>query len=296
MRSLPIGLISEHGGDLDLTGEPAKPILLKNAMDPKSIARLADYPTPRLVSPVRKIVFKILAHDQGWGGEGGDNEYDNSWTWFEAGLERFEAGMIGKLSVIVSSSRELRRLTKSIPVEGQPGEAVSLKYDALRPVYPDLGTPEAKQAGRSRNAEAEGFDEFVQQLSQLNTNSGNGSGAHAQNTAATDASGSGNNEQAPESQYGHTLQAHPAWCVHRNKRANREWQQHIVVWSCDDDIKEDSDGGKALAEEGRGRATGNGEFVRNLKLGDVVTLWAKARFGGWANSVKSASIDVYWAV
>lgn len=81
---------------MDLTGKPARPIQLKNAMDPKSIARLADYPTPPLVSPVRKIVFKILAHDQGWGGEGGDNEYDNSWTWFEAGLERFEAGMIGK--------------------------------------------------------------------------------------------------------------------------------------------------------------------------------------------------------
>jgi hypothetical protein len=58
----------------------------------------------------------------------------------------------------------------------------------------------------------------------------------------------------------------------------------------------DSIDGKKLDEEGRGRATGNGEYVRNLKVGDVVTLWGKARYGGWVNYVEEVKIDVYWAV
>jgi hypothetical protein len=54
--------------------------------------------------------------------------------------------------------------------------------------------------------------------------------------------------------------------------------------------------GTALEEQGRGRDTGTGEFVRNLKLGDVVTVWAKARFPQWVNVVEQVKIDVYWAV
>lgn len=52
----------------------------------------------------------------------------------------------------------------------------------------------------------------------------------------------------------------------------------------------------ALAEIGRGKATGDGEFVRNLKLGDIVTVWAKARFPGWVNYVDRVKVDVYWAI
>jgi len=51
-----------------------------------------------------------------------------------------------------------------------------------------------------------------------------------------------------------------------------------------------------LEEQGRGRGTGNGEFVRDLRLGDVVTVWGMARFGAWVNNVEAVKIDVYWAV
>ncbi|KKF95719.1 hypothetical protein CFO_g1928 [Ceratocystis platani] len=46
---------------------------------------------PGLTYPVRKLVFTIWSHDQGWASEGRDptNVYNNSWTWFEVGLERF---------------------------------------------------------------------------------------------------------------------------------------------------------------------------------------------------------------
>ncbi len=46
----------------------------------------------------------------------------------------------------------------------------------------------------------------------------------------------------------------------------------------------------------RGKATGNGEFVRSLEVGDVVTLWARARFPGWFIKVKDVEIDMFWAV
>lgn len=56
---------------------------------------MADYPLPKLQGPVRKIVFNITSHDQGWSSETG-GLYENSWTWFEAGLERLESNEIGK--------------------------------------------------------------------------------------------------------------------------------------------------------------------------------------------------------
>ena len=79
-----------------------------------------------------------------------------------------------------------------------------------------------------------------------------------------------------------------------------------MVWSYTDDIiyppSEESDEPvdirvvSELEECGRGKSTGDGEFVRNLKLGDIVTVWAKARFPGWTNHVERVKVDVYWAV
>ena len=63
-----------------------------------------------------------------------------------------------------------------------------------------------------------------------------------------------------------------------------------------DNILADSDEGKNLEAIGRGRATGNGEFVRGLQMGDVVTLWAKARFLAWTNRFQDVSVKVYWAM
>ncbi|KAF6792649.1 hypothetical protein CMUS01_16143, partial [Colletotrichum musicola] len=51
-----------------------------------------------------------------------------------------------------------------------------------------------------------------------------------------------------------------------------------------------------LVDFGRGRGTGTGRFVRSLKLGDVVTVWGKARFGGWTNNVEFVKVEIYWAI
>lgn len=72
-------------------------------------------------------------------------------------------------------------------------------------------------------------------------------------------------------------------------------QEHRVEWSWTDDV-DDEAGALALTQEGRGRDTGNGEFVRGLRLGDVVTVWAKSRFPAWVNYVESVKVEVYWAV
>ncbi|CAK7273472.1 hypothetical protein SEPCBS57363_005670 [Sporothrix epigloea] len=52
----------------------------------------------------------------------------------------------------------------------------------------------------------------------------------------------------------------------------------------------------ALDDVGRGSDTGDGSFVRNLRVGDVVTVWAKSRHNVWENVVRSIAVDVYWAV
>ncbi len=78
--------------------------------------------------------------------------------------------------------------------------------------------------------------------------------------------------------------------------ADTDFHEHRVTWSWTDCVDPDSDEALELEKQGRGKATATGEFVRNLKLGDVVTVWAKSRFPGWVNYVKSVKVDVYWAM
>ena len=180
---------------------------------------------PTLEHPVRKIVWKIRSRDQGWGGSTSDhNTYRGSWTWFEAGLERFEA----------DSQNE-----EALP--SPPFEA-----DTLNSIYP---------VAESTTIDMRGV-------------------AH----------------------HRFPLAPHPQYTVQRNRTASRNMQDYEVVWSWTDSIDSKSLDGERIDERGRGAASGNGEFVRSLKLGDVVTLWGKARFMSWANNVESASVSVYWTL
>lgn len=88
----------------------------------------------------------------------------------------------------------------------------------------------------------------------------------------------------------------PAHQVQSNCVAATRINEHRVEWSYLDDIDPESPEADRLVEIGRGRATGNGKFVRSLKLGDVVTLWAQARFAAWQNIVERVQVDVYWVV
>lgn len=71
---------------------------------------------------------------------------------------------------------------------------------------------------------------------------------------------------------------------------------HTITWTSQDDTASDSPEAEDLALFGRGAGTGDGSFVRNLEVGDVITVWAKSRFPGWVNNVYSVKVSVYWAV
>lgn len=93
----------------------------------------------------------------------------------------------------------------------------------------------------------------------------------------------------------HPLHPRPDYTIQRNKTAQRKATTHRVVWSWDDGMANQHTA-EELDNIGRGQQTGDGSFVRGLKLGDVITVWGKSRFAGWANHVESVKIDIYWAL
>lgn len=84
--------------------------------------------------------------------------------------------------------------------------------------------------------------------------------------------------------------------LQKNRTATNDAKDYTIVWRWDDNIDVESDDAEELQKAGRGKATGNGEFVRSLEVGDVVTLWARARFPGWFITIKDVEIDMFWAV
>ncbi|KAH6980905.1 hypothetical protein BKA56DRAFT_486020 [Ilyonectria sp. MPI-CAGE-AT-0026] len=243
LRAFPVGLTGltdanerELAEELAWDKNEAKPLPLSREHDPEYFKRLPDYPMPTLVRPVRKIVFSICSADQGWGGElGNRGTYKGAWSWFEAGLERFDADQ----TCTPDCTYDVRfksSLSKESP----------LPVCGLRPLNPEIEPiPE-----------------------------GNG-----------------------KFQYKHPINHIESLVVQRNMTATKDSQDHVITWSYLDNIRSDSLEAKEIDElQGRGRETLDGSFVRDLKLGDVVTLWAKARFPGWKNNVEKVKIDVYWAV
>jgi hypothetical protein len=105
-------------------------------------------------------------------------------------------------------------------------------------------------------------------------------------------------EQTEGYTFDHPLLPREHLKIQCNRTAGQEPEVHRVAWSYNDDIdpKRDVEAAQNLAEKGRGIATGNGKFVRDLKLGDVVTVWSKARFGAWVNHVHFIEMDVYYAI
>ena len=95
-------------------------------------------------------------------------------------------------------------------------------------------------------------------------------------------------------QFEHALLPQPN-CLQRNLTAEGKTHEHVVTWSCDDNILPESVDGTELEKQGRGRETATGQFVKDMKVGDVVTIWAKARFPGWVNIVEQVKVEVYWA-
>lgn len=239
---------------------------------------------PPLEHPCRKIVFTLISHDQGWANNQRDRgSFKGSYSWFDVGLERYGVPESEK------DDKE-KEEEETEPKEQKPEFQAVPPAASLYTLRPDV----------------------VAATEQPST-------FHGEPTSAS-------MTQEPK-RYQFSFPLLPGVDrLQSNRVATSAWTEYNIVWSWTDskedwDVEEAAaeaedtidatnsidgagDGDEAEAEAvvhplekiGRGSETGNGEFVRNLRVGDVVTLWAKARFPGWVNMVQRAEIDVYWAV
>jgi hypothetical protein len=79
------------------TDAPPQKGPLRKEHTKEDLERVMNTPFNLVKNPCRKIVFTIRSHDQGWGGDPQNKgTYKGSYTWFDAGLERFDAAEGGK--------------------------------------------------------------------------------------------------------------------------------------------------------------------------------------------------------
>lgn len=82
-----------------------------------------------------------------------------------------------------------------------------------------------------------------------------------------------------------------------NRTAIGETEPYTIVWHYLDDIQPDSEQAQEIQEgQGRGRFTLDGSTVRELQVGDAISIWGRTRFSGWSNYVDWLSVRVFWAV
>lgn len=70
---------------------PTNQRIPNNATD-EVLSEWSSRTKPRTQHPVRKVVFTLVSHDQGWGGGMTSNgPYHGSYTWFDVGKEELTA-------------------------------------------------------------------------------------------------------------------------------------------------------------------------------------------------------------
>jgi hypothetical protein len=230
---------------------------------------------PRGEFPCRKIVFTIKSHDQGWGGPAGcRGTYKGSSTWFDVGLETLSATRDHQLPLMTDSGQD-SRLTRR-DVEERPEGIYA--HSGTTPL-PYFSIPDSQSTSTK--------PEII-----LCTTHTIKPETYTRTVLSEDP------DVPPKTMLSFRHDLNPGMdCLQRNRTATRDTTDHVITWSCTDDIMDpDSVDAIELDKQGRGRETGNGEYVRNLKIGDVVTVWAKARYGGWVNTIEEVKIEVYWVV
>lgn len=74
-------------------------------------------------------------------------------------------------------------------------------------------------------------------------------------------------------------------------------QQYHITWHYLDGIAPGTPEAEEIEQtQGRGQATLDGRRVRQMGVGDSISIWGRARFGGWSNHVESVGVRVFWAV
>lgn len=281
LRTPPLGFVRPpYNSPQDIETAPP-PQTLDQEFDSEDFRNLIGPPVATTVHPCRKIVFTTVSRDQGWGTQG-RGTYDSSWTWFEVGLERCNKKSPSSAAVEQRGSTDANDNDNTR--DTSPGSEP--EYEII-----SSSTPASSSEGAAPPPRPS-FD--LSALATLNPPV-----QAADNTT--------------EAFFNHPLLPRENCKIQCNVTADREFREHRVVWSYTDDIRAppatsdadadadvaadaDSPEVKALEDVGRGKVTGDGEFVRNLKLGDIVTVWTKARFPGWANYLERVKVDVYWAI
>ncbi|KFY29561.1 hypothetical protein V494_08662 [Pseudogymnoascus sp. VKM F-4513 (FW-928)] len=220
---------------------------------------------PRDSRPCRKIVFKFRSRDQGWGGDYNDRgTYNGSFTWLDVGRERAR--------VVDNNESELLKpgaQWKDGPLSDVEN-TLSWNLESIVPPLKEEGPPEKSVAQDSLGPSATQYSDSDAQIPEVG---GSRSPAVLHH---------------PFLPHDKTLQ--------KNRTATDTAEDYTIVWRYDDEIDAESIEAEELRKAGRGGATGNGEFVRSLEVGDVITVWARARFPGWSNFVEDVKVDIFWAV
>lgn len=224
---------------------------------------------PRDAHPCRKIVFRFRSRDQGWGGDYKNRgTYSGSFTWIDVGRERAR--------VVDENESELLGVSIELQQQGARREEGS-ESDVEKMLAWNLESvvPPPKIDGAPKRSQ-EWLD------------LGDGAPKRSQEWL-------GLGDRSPPVELNHPFLPHDM-TLQKNRTATNEAKDYTIVWRWDDDVDAESTDGEELQEAGRGKATGNGEFVRSLEVGDVVTLWARARFPGWFITVEDVEVDMFWAV
>ncbi|KAI1359236.1 hypothetical protein F5Y08DRAFT_320122 [Xylaria arbuscula] len=91
LRTEPLGLTTWHADDEKRWLEAAPTRALGKEYPRAELERFVEGPPSTLDHPCRKIVFEIVSRDQGWSHETESHgTYHSSWTWFDAGIDRFD--------------------------------------------------------------------------------------------------------------------------------------------------------------------------------------------------------------
>ncbi|KAI2462920.1 hypothetical protein F4781DRAFT_418359 [Annulohypoxylon bovei var. microspora] len=229
LRTEPLGLTKWSPSSQDLWRVESEPKRLVKEYAESELQGLIESSFSTLEHPFRKVVFDIVSCDQGWSSDiANQGTYRGSFTWFDAGLDRFD---------------KENKCVLECPDNLGPG-FINIPTCAIRPIWPTL-----------ENDHGEGLDMG----------------------------------------YHHELLPNQDHLIQRNKQAVGDFQHHHVEWSWDDDVDPESAAAETLDEAGRGTGTGNGEFLKNLKFGDMITVWGRARFPGWSNNIQRVEVKVYWA-
>ncbi|RPB23898.1 hypothetical protein L211DRAFT_838358 [Terfezia boudieri ATCC MYA-4762] len=253
----------------------------------------AKHSIPRGKNPCRKIVFTLNSRDQGWGGRPEHHgTYKGSYTWFDVGLERFTA-----LKCSESEDRMQTEVQRAMSYAAQGGDGCWLTGPEGRVEWIASSAP-LTNVQPSTNSACGG------ETTPIESSSDPGKINPASNPPPSPGNFLRYNLLTiiPKTVVDlENLRLHhpflpPATCLQINVMGRAQKKVHVITWSFDDNVNPDSSDGDELEQQGQGRESMTGNFVRSLKLGDVVTVWARARFPGWRNNVEQVKMDIYWAV